>query len=190
MGQSIRSRLESRRVGSQPLDGPQKKDDQLDGDSTERRNRLNAPLVLLAAADGSVGQELAVILKYIDELPEDFRRTFGEHVEQDDVECLRLIVSGLQRLRDDEIPSQDELDAIAHSRDAFDETADALVAASESGPISVETFGFVEKHIIEPLRGVSRNFLPDPQFRLVRWWYSELTDDPDGPYRDHTPAEP
>ncbi len=189
--QSDRSRPDDRPGGSGRCGRAGTKDARnLAEDRPERENPLNAPLMLLDAADGPFASQLEIVLQYIDELPVEFKATFEQHFDTAYIDTLRRICSGLKKLHENQLPTEGELDSIAHPHGMFSELTTGLRAAAVSAPIPLEREIFVKESIVGQLTELSRSFLPDPAFRLVRWWLERLQDDPHGPYSERTPAEP
>jgi hypothetical protein len=154
-----------------------------------RQNPLNAPRLLLDLADGPLTDQLEVTLTYIDGLPPELKTALLENIERENLDDLRLVLSGLKKLRENVLPSEPELGLICHPHWAFDDLPRGLLAAVESGT-TLDREQFVATNIVKPLTEISESFLPGPALGIVQWWFEKLQDDPDGPFSDPTPAVP
>jgi len=152
-------------------------------DPSGSSNRLRIPSVLLDAANSPLSDEIAIVLEYIEDLPSDLQAAFGEHFETEHLDSLRGICDGLQKIRRDVMPTEEELDLIAHRpQDVFRELAEGLDAAATATPISLDLADSVEQNMVRPLRAASQTFLPGAAAGVVTWWFEALQDDPDGPF--------
>jgi len=144
----------------------------------ERENPFDAPLVLLDAADSSITDQLEVVVRRIEQLPEAVQSSAlknDRYFETVRLEDLRDFWSGLLNLHNNRLPTRDELSIIASPHNMLREIADGLRDAVESESISFELARSIETDIADPLAAIAERYLPGPACSLAEDWADETT---------------
>jgi hypothetical protein len=147
----------------------------LDRQILDRENPLDAPLVLLRAADGPLTDLLGVVISYLDELPPEFTSLYDDLFEVEELDALRRIHRGLMKLRHNAMPSREELEAISVPRETFSEIGKGVETATHDMTIPLRQIKFIDSNVVYALRELERDFLPGAEIGLVRMWFISLT---------------
>jgi hypothetical protein len=134
------------------------------------------PHALLELVHGPAPETLGVILKHIDDLPDEVRTRFERHDEIDDLMAVREIHRALVKLTKNIMPARHELGWLSSGSAAshieclglgFSDAAQAL-------RLPQEQLEFIDRSICDPLVELSRSFLPGWDRVAVRGWLEEL----------------
>jgi hypothetical protein len=154
----------------------------------DRDNPYRIPLALYEVAESSIPDTLEVVLHYLDGLPPELKNVYDEHIEIIHLDTLRRIWSGLLKLRENILPTEDELDAIVHAGEVFTELGRGLRSAAEFSAIPAELVAFIDSDIAAQLEDVSLHFLPTPTDAIAQHWFRGLRRE--GPFAGIRQPEP
>src|SRR5262249_46888973 len=137
------------------------------------------------AAESPSTDVLGVTLVYIDQLPDTVKARFDEHFAPEDLQSLRMMHSGLEKLRTDILPNEEELHAISSPHRRFAMAAEGINEAVSHAFLPLEQENFVRTNIVDPLTELSTSFLPEPDCGIVRWWVERIL-----PHQHPSPETP
>lgn len=186
---SSRSRFELQLGGSGRDRGADDRNERSLADESERKNPLGAPRVLLDAADSSIVDQLEIVIRRVEQLPDDIQASTlrnGKYFEAYRLEDLRSFRSGLLNVHNGQVPTLDELSVIACTTEMLRELAEGFNDAAECEVMSFQHAQLLRDEIAATLVKISQRYLPSPDHLLAEDWVDEIQDrhygpGPDGP---------